>query len=226
MAPPQPPSYSECLTTLRPASGAPPRQTLSKTIRSSDGKSRVDHGDTSVITHPSKPDMLILDHAKKEARILPMPVPPPLPPPPQPQFTPPGFQPPAPPPGATQVQDLGKSFIQGEEVEGKRYIIPPPPAPKPPAVTKPAAPGLPKKPQLSKPQLPKPNLPQPPPPQPVNMEEWTSTKTRLPVLSKTTGAFGEQISQFKHTVIPEPNPALFQIPPGYQLAVPPPPPLA
>ena len=35
-----------------------------------------------------------------------------------------GIAPPAPP----RVQDLGKSMIEGHEVEGKRYTLPPPPS--------------------------------------------------------------------------------------------------
>ena len=98
--------------------------------RSSDGKTRIDTAQTSVISDPVSQHTIVLDHVKKEASVIPM--------------APPGAA--APPssaaPGAAsaaqllhpcKLQDLGKSMIEGHEVEGKRYTLPvtPPPA-KPP----------------------------------------------------------------------------------------------
>jgi len=115
--------------------------------RSSDGKTRIDMPQSSVISDPISKHTIVLDHLKKEASIIPM--------------TPPG-SPIAPPPGtapgtaalhpsSVHVQDLGKSTIEGHEVEGKRYTLPHvPPPPKPqipgmkiPGMKAPSAPAVP-----------------------------------------------------------------------------------
>jgi hypothetical protein len=138
-----------------------------------------------------------------------------------------------------QVQDLGKAVLQGHEVEGKRYLIQPPampniPAPpKPPAFQAPGMPqagGMPKMPGM--PQVPgmppAPGMPKVPgapesqsapnaPSAPTLAEVWTSTSTRLPMLTKMNGGFG-QITQVCKDVVPgEPHPAAFQIPPDYKV---------
>jgi hypothetical protein len=125
-----------------------------------------------------------------------------------------GIVPPAPP----RVQDLGKSMIEGHEVEGKRYTLPPPPmppAPQPPKL--PQMPGMPKLPQSGTPAKP----PQPPKlPQPTVTELWTSVKLKTPVLTKVSTSAGEQTTYCKPTSTDEPHPSLFEIPPGYKLKKP------
>ena len=120
-----------------------------------------------------------------------------------------------------QVQDLGKSLIEGHEVEGKRYVLP--------AAQKPQAPPMPKMPPL--PQMPKaPQTPKPPQspqspkaaplpklPQPTVTEVWTSVKLKTPVLTKVTSHLGAQTTYCKPTSTAEPHPSLFEIPPGYKL---------
>jgi len=132
---------------------------------------------------------------------------------------------------ALQMQDLGKSVIEGHEVEGKRYTFSPPPAPQAPQA--PQAPKAPQMPQMPKlPQLPKgvklpplPKMPKPPqlpkPPQPTVTEVWTSVKLKTPVLTKVTTGAGEQTTYCKPTSTAEPHPSLFEIPPGYKLKPPP-----
>jgi hypothetical protein len=110
------------------------------------------------------------------------------------------------------VQDLGKSVIDGHEVDGKRYIIQPPPPPQPPQP--PQAAGAP-------PALPKPATPQ----MPTTADMWMSTKLGMPVMTQVTGPFGKQTSYHKIAAIAEPHPAMFQIPPGYKPVMPPAPPL-
>jgi len=110
-----------------------------------------------MISIPAAGQNILLDHVKKTAKIQPAPPPAPQMPgmPQMPQFAPPGL-PSAPKPPNVQVQDLGKSVLQGLEVEGKRFQFPPPPLPKMPA--KPALPQMPGMPQP--PQMP--GMPQPP----------------------------------------------------------------
>ncbi len=58
---------------------------------------------------------------------------------------------------------------------------------------------------------------------PTIMEVWSSTKLHLPVLTTTTGPFGQQTLRCTH-VPGEPDPSKFQIPAGYQQIQAPPPP--
>jgi len=115
--------------------------------RSSDGKTRIDMPQTSVISDPISKHTIVLDHLKKEASIIPMP-------PPGAPAAPPGASPAAAAamhPSSVHVQELGKSMIEGHEVEGKRYTLPHvPPPPKPqipgmkiPGMKVPAAPSVP-----------------------------------------------------------------------------------
>ena len=179
-------------------------------VRSSDGKTRIDSGDTSVITDPAAQQVTVLDHLKKEARIMPMqsaPAPPPqpgMPGMPAQGAAPPPFQPPP-----MHVQDLGKSVIDGHEVDGKRYIIQPP-----------SPPQLPQPPQVA-------GAPPSPPPKPAapkiptTADMWTSTKLAMPVMTQVTGPFGKQTSYHTIAETAEPHPAMFQIPPGYKPVMPP-----
>jgi hypothetical protein len=208
-----PAAIGQCVTTLKPAQGGvDPQQTATKVYRSIDGRTRFDSGTTSVITDPAKQQTIILDHLKKEASIIPM-----MPTPPAAPQVPGGL--PAEPPGAQRLvnmQSLGKSIIEGHEVEGMRYTFQPPDAPKMPSVPQPPAiPGV--------------KPPQPPPSPLTTAEVWTSTKLKLPVLTKTTGSFGEEIRRCRYAEAAEPPPNTFQIPPDYKQTVltgaaPPPPP--
>jgi hypothetical protein len=187
--------------------------------QSSAGKMRIDTPNASIITDPAGQRAIMLDHLKKVAMVIPMP-----PAPGHPQAGSPAMPgapaPPVPPP--MRVQDLGKSLIEGHEVEGKRYTLPPPPVP-----PKPKMPEMPKLPQLNLPKpptLPKPPVPPKPPqlpkpPQPTVAEVWTSVKLKLPVLTKVTTGAGEQTTYCKPTSTAEPHPSLFEIPPGYKLKI-------
>lgn len=207
----------------------PPVQSVYRFSRAADGKTRVDAGNRSVISNPATRQTILLDHVKKTATIQTTPPPvPPLPGMPQmPQFAPPGL-PAAPKPPAVQVEDLGKRLLQGHEVEGKRFLIPPPP-PIPALPARPAfqAPGMPEPPAL--PQMP--HVPQPPhvpgapkvPPSPTLAEVWHCPSLGLPMFTKTSGSFGQMTQVCQRAVAGEPHPAAFEIPAGYTTIVPPPP---
>jgi len=178
-----PPVTAEYTSALQPPkSNLPPAESSYRFTRATDGKTRVDSGKTSVISDPAAGQTILLDHAKKTATIAP-----------QPRHKFPACRrcrtwrlremPAAPQPPAMQVQDLGKSVLQGHEVEGKRYVIPPPPKPKAPLMPSasagqapampklPQAPGMPKLPQMAgapKPPSapPVPGVAPPPPPAP------------------------------------------------------------
>jgi hypothetical protein len=203
--------------------------------RSGDGKTRIDTPTTSVISDPISQHTIVLDHLKKEASILPMP-------PPGSPVTPPGAPPGAAAavkPPAVHIEALGKSMIEGHEVEGKRYTLPPVSAPaKPPMPAAPAMPGA-KMPGLKMPGLkmpaanipgapsaPKPpGAPTPPsmpklPPKPSVTEVWTSVKLKTPVLTKVSTVGGEQTTYCKPTETAEHPPSVFQIPPGYTIKPP------
>jgi hypothetical protein len=232
--PPTPPSCSECASKTQSAAGGPPTQSASRMWRSGDGKTRIDTPTTSVISDPISQHTIVLDHLKKEASIIPM--------------TPPGspVSPPGAPPGAAaavqpppvHVEALGKSMIEGHEVEGKRYTLPPVAPPSKPAI--PAMPGG-KMPSVKMPGLKMPGLkmpaanvsgapqaPKPPaaptppampklPPKPSVTEVWTSVKLKTPVLTKVSTVAGEQTTYCKPTATAEHHPSVFQIPPGYTI---------
>ncbi|MFZ0320365.1 MAG: hypothetical protein WAL56_14680 [Candidatus Sulfotelmatobacter sp.] len=176
---------------------------------------RIDTPSASIISSPADQKTILLDHLKKEATVILMPPASATPPSGAPKL--PGG---APAPAPLQVHDLGKSLIEGHEVEGKRYILP--------AVQRPPAPPMPKMPQLTQrpklPQAPKsPQMPQSPaaaspkPPQPTVAEVWTSVKLKIPVLSKVTSSLGSQTTYCKPTSTAEPHSSLFEIPTGYKL---------
>ena len=168
---------------------------------------RIDTPSASIISNPAEQKTILLDHLKKEATVIPMPTASGSAPSGGPKM--PGGAAAAP---AMQVQDLGKSLIEGHEVEGKRYVLP--------AAQKPQAPAVPQMPQMPKapqpPPLPKaPSLPKPP--QPTVAEVWTSVKLKTPVLTKITSALGSQTTYCKPTSTQEPHASTFEIPPGYKL---------
>lgn len=161
-----PPATAEYTSSLQASShGVPPVQSSFRIHRASDGKTRVDSGTTSVISNPAAGQTIVLDHVKKTALVKPTPPAAPQPAASQmPQAGTPAFPGAAPQPPGVQAQDLGKSVLQGHEVEGKRYVIHPPALPKMPGMPKaPQVPGMPKPPQM--PGMPKaPQMPGAPPP--------------------------------------------------------------
>jgi hypothetical protein len=192
-----PPITAEYATALQPASGGAPVQSAFRFCRATGGQTRVDSGNTSVISDPAAGHTILLDHVKKTATISQAPPQVPKLPgmPPMPQFAAPGL-PTAPQTPGVQVQDLGKSVIQGHEVEGKRFLIPPPPPP---------APGMPQ-----------------PPKGPTVAEVWHSPSMGLPMLTNMSGGFGQLTQVCQRAVPGEPHPAAFQIPPGYKAILAPP----
>ena len=190
--------------------------------RSSDGKFRLDTPSTSVITDPGSQQTILLDHLKKEAMIVPM------------SAAASGSQVLGSPqvPAAqgqapsVKVEDLGKSMVEGHEVEGKRFTLPPftpPPKPEMPQLKMPGAAsvgisGVPKAPSgaaaPSRPGAPK--LPS----VPSVTEVWTSVKLKAPVLTKVTTSAGEQTTYCKPVSSEDPHPSVFQIPQGYKIKPP------
>ena len=220
--PPAPPFCSDCATKTQPAGGGAPTQSASRMWRSSDGKFRLDTPSTSVIADPASQHTILLDHVKKEATIVPTP--------PAAQGTAQPGSPLAPPvtghPPTAQVEDLGKSTIEGHEVEGKRFTLPPFVPPAKPEMPQAKMPGAP---QASPPGTPKPpaapGAPTPPPapkllPVPSITEVWTSVKLKAPVLTKVTTSAGEQTTYCKPVSADEPHPSVFQIPQGYKIKPP------
>ena len=224
-----PPITAEYATALQPASGGAPVQSAFRFCRATGGQTRVDSGKTSVISDPAAGHTILLDHVKKTATISQAPPQTPKLPgmPPMPQFAAPGV-PTAPKTPGVQVQDLGKSVIQGHEVEGKRFLIPPPPA-LPGMPQAPKAPGLPQMPKAPQapgmpaapPQPPAPGVPQSPK-KPTIAEVWHSPSMGLPMLTKMSGGFGQLTQVCQRAVPGEPHPAAFQIPPGYKAILAPP----
>ncbi|HXJ85435.1 MAG TPA: hypothetical protein VMS18_01345 [Candidatus Binatia bacterium] len=188
--------------------------------RSSDGKFRLDTPSTSVITDPKSQQTILLDHLKKEATIIPM------------SEAAAGSAIAGSPkvPAArgqapeVKVEDLGKSMIEGHEVEGKRFTLPPftlppkPEMPKIPTVPQAGLPGSPKAPAAgglpSSPQAPKLS------PIPSVTEIWTSVKLKAPLLTKVTTSAGEQTTYCKPVSTDDPHPSVFQIPHGYKIKPP------
>ena len=212
--PPTPPSCSECVTKTQPAEGKEASQSASRMWRSSNGNMRVDTPQTTVISNPSAQKTILLDHLKKEATVIPTV--------PAAAAPPAGSAPPssgdAAPAAPVKVEDLGKSLIEGHEVEGKRYTLPPPPPLQMPKIPKP--PPMPQMPKMpAAPAMPK--VPKPPeptkPPQPTVTEVWTSVKLKTPVLTKISSAAGERTTYCKPTSTDEPHPSVFEIPPGYKI---------
>lgn len=220
-----PPVTAEFTSELqRAAAGVAPVQSAYRLTRSADGSTRMDSGNTSMISNPGAGQSIVLDHVAKTAIIQPHPPAAPALPgmPAMPQPGAPGGTSPS------MVQDLGKSVLQGLAVEGKRYVFQPPAIPNTPAVPKPPAmpntAGSPKPPAIAgapavpgAPPLPKaPPLPQAPPP-PIVAEVWSSAKVGLPMLTKMSGGFGQVTHVCQGAVPGEPHPAAFQIPPDYKV---------
>src|SRR5581483_9722177 len=99
----------------------------------------------------------------------------------------------APLPPGMSVKELGIRLIAGHEVAGKQFTMPPLAPPKPPALPQAQIPGMPGAPPL----------PPKPDPKAIVSEVWTSTSLHLPVLTRITGSFGQQICHCKNTVAGE-----------------------
>jgi hypothetical protein len=176
---------------------------------------RLDTPTTSVISNPASQKTIFLDHIKKEALIIPMPQAGAAPTSPGASKTPGTSG----TPPSLQVQDLGKSIIEGHEVEGQRFTLAPPilqaqSKPQTPQTTTPKIPGLPA--SAAPPKPPQPTKP----PMPTVTEVWTSVKLKVPVLTKMSSSAGEQTTYCKPTSTEEPHPSVFEIPPGYKLKSP------
>jgi hypothetical protein len=214
--PPLPAGCADCVTTLQLSKpGALPQSIPYKVQRAADGKMRLDYGPTSVITDPAAQKMTLLNHLTKEVKILPLPKPqipgmPAVPGMPMPG----GAAMPATALPGMSVKDLGKKMVEGIEVQGHQFTLPPlkpPGIPGAPQAGAPGAPGIPGMPGA-------PGLPGVPKlPAPTIAEVWTSTKTQLPVLSRISGPFGKQTCICKNVAASEPHPSQFQIPSGYKL---------
>ena len=198
------------------APGAPPQQSASQLFRASDGKMRIDYGNTSVITNPAAQQAILLDHVKQIARVILIPQIPGMPK--IPQLGAPAA-PGAPTPPPFSAVNLGKGMIEGHAVTGQQLTFHMPAIPKPPGM--PSIPGAPKIPGMPQPpQAPgaaAPAMPKPPA-MPVVAEVWTSASLHLPVLTKITGSFGQRTCYCKHAPSGEPHPSTFQIPASYTLA--------
>src|ERR1035438_6978170 len=118
--PPMPPALADCMTTFQSAGGMVSPPSPSTLLRSLDGKMRVDLGATSVITNPKDAVVILLDHVKMEARLLPM-SPGSVPVPGMPNL--PGGSLPAEPALSGSIEQLGQQLIQGILAVGIRYKI-------------------------------------------------------------------------------------------------------
>ena len=250
---PLPPASAEYETAMHAGPGKLPQIQKWKMFRSSQGETHLDFGKTGLISKPGAKQAILLDHIKKEARIVPTPAhaQAPLPSPAQ---APGGGVPHLPAPTSLlHVKDLGKQMIGGHEAEGKMYTFQPPKVPAAPATkglpgfkgpelgALPKVPGLPQPPGMQPPSPAKPPAPglappgvappapgQPPTPgaphgEVQTLEVWTHTKLKVPVLTKANGMPGLQSSVCKDAKGSEPPASLFQIPPGYKLVEPKPP---
>jgi hypothetical protein len=194
-----PAACTECTSTLQLAvAGSLPQKLAYKLSRAASGMLRIDYAVTSVITNPATLQIILLDHLKKEVRTIVLPQPPPLVPP---QLQIPGMPPiPAAAAPALIAIDLGIRLIAGQQVQGTKYTLPPLTPPKPPQIQ---LPGMPPPPPL-------------PPPVALAAEIWLSTQLLLPVLTRITGSFGQQMCHCVNAVAGEPPPSTFQIPPDYK----------
>jgi hypothetical protein len=239
---PLPPVSAEYKTAMPALPGKRPQVHVWKMFRSTGGSMHLDFGKTGLITKPGAKGALLLDHVKREARIVPPPAPAQAAPPPA--TAPGGAIPQTPkPPSLPKVKDLGKRIIGGYQAEGKMYTFHPPKAPalsqpagKTPAVPKmPTLPGLVpagagaaalgKPPAVPKmPAIAKPPIPSAPPAKVQTLEVWTHTQLKVPLLTKASGVSGLQSSICKNAKGGEPPASLFRIPPDYKLVQPKPPP--
>ena len=242
---PLPPASAEYETAMHASPGKPPQVQPWKMFRSSQGETHLDFGKTGVISKPGANQAILLDHVKREARIVPLPAGPPAAPP-SPAGKP-GVVPHLPVPPSSSllhVKDLGKQMIGGHDAEGKMYTFQPPQPPH--ALAAPGAKGLPAfeapkpgappqgpgpapKAGLTQPgaAMPGPAAQAPPAAAPhgqlQTLEVWTHTGLKVPVLTKANGIPGLHSSVCKNARGGEPPASLFQIPQGYKVVEPKPP---
>ncbi len=240
-----PPASAAYETAMLVGPGNLPKVHKWKMFRSSQGETHLDFGKTAQISKPGAKQTILLDHVKREARIVPAPA--------HSQALLPSFAQtpsgaphiPAPPSSLLHVKDLGKQTIGGHEAEGKEYTFQPPKVPSAPGVPgpqvfkgsspevlpkppglpqplrmQPASPGKPPLPGSAPPPVPMAALGQPqtlhhPPVQ--TLEVWTHTKLKVPILTKAKGIPGLQSCVCKDAKGGEPPASLFQIPPGYKV---------
>ncbi len=190
-----PPAFAECVqTVIGPYAGAIPSSNAINQFRGVAGQMRIDMGAISLITDPKTGERILLNHLLLEARILVPAVPggltavPGAPPMPSIKMALAIGLAMLPSAAAASALQLGRSYIQGHEVEGMRYVFPAMPGAPVPAVSV--------------------------------WEIWNSVKLRLPVMTQTTGSFGQSTCMCRVTGV-TPPPTTFQIPPGYRVVQPP-----
>ena len=249
---PLPPASAEYETAMHAGPGKVPQVHKWKMFRSSQGETHLDFGKTGQISKPGAKQAILLDHVKREARIVRVPA----------HAQTPSFaqlpggvpqKPALPSSSLLHVKDLGKQTIGGHEAEGKEYTFQAPNVPSAPGAkglpgfigpnlkALPKATGLPQPTQIQPPNPGKPPVPGPAPsgvataapghpptpgaphPPVQTLEVWTHTKLKVPVLTKANGIPGLQSSVCKDAKGGEPPASLFQIPPGYKLLEPKPP---
>src|SRR5436190_22926398 len=112
-APPSPPKLVPLQADMETVNtfGKEPVTTTAKYSRDEDGRTRVDHGDTAMISDPVKDEHFILDKPKKIA-IPAAPTPPAMPPPPEM----PGMPKPPAPPAAPKPPEMPQTADLGEQV--------------------------------------------------------------------------------------------------------------
>jgi len=227
---PLPPASAEYETAMPAGPGKLPHVQQWKMFRTGKGETHLDFGKTGLISKPGAKETILLDHVKKEARIMPAHTP--APQPPSPQAPAAGAAHTPAPTTLVSMKDLGKQTIGGHEAEGKMYTFQTPKAPAaagPGALPGMAAPkpgALPKAPELPHPPGMKAPGAEPAPaegpaePHVHSLEVWTHTKLKVPVLTKAHGVPGAPSSVCKAAKGGEPAASLFQIPPGYKVVGP------
>jgi hypothetical protein len=236
-----PPASAEYETAMLAGPGKLPKVHKWKMFRSSQGETHLDFGKTGQISKPGAKQTILLDHVKREARIVPAPAHSQAPLPSFAQKPPGAPHIPAPPSSSLlHVKDLGKQTIGGHEAEGKEYTFQTPKVPSAPGVPKPQVfkgsspevlpkpPGLPQPLRMQSASRGKPPVPMAALVQPQTLhhapvqtlEVWTHMKLKVPILTKAKGIPGLQSSVCKDAKSGEPPASLFQIPPGYKVLEP------
>ena len=179
--------------------GKEPVTSSAKFARDEDGRTRVDHGDTAMISDPVKDEHFILDKPKKIA-IPSAPAPPAMPAAPEmPGMPKPPAAPAAPaapkPPEMPQIADLGEQMVNGVKAQGKRYAMP-------------ALPGMPAAPQI-------PGAPKPPAAPATHVTPNATTRITTSAMSLLgAGDTGESLASAARVGSKEAAPLLSPMAPG------------
>jgi hypothetical protein len=220
--PPKVPPVSADMETVC-SQGSGTVTSSSKFFRDEMSRTRVETGDLASISDPVKGQSFVLNTAQKIAIPAqskpPMPGMPSLPGMPKPAL--PQFQ----PPQMQEAKDLGTKMINGIKCHGKQFTMPQIPG-MPQAPQVPGMPAVPQAPAVA-------GMPKPPAvpgvpgmPQVPTSEIWTSHELHLPIQSTVTNpATGTNcVTQMKN-IVPGAKlpPSMFQVPPDYKIATPPPP---